>query len=94
MSLPLPPQGPPLPPGWEFKHDQQGRVYFINHHTRSTTYADPRGACVSPSLPLASSLSAYWFLCVSPSTAVAHFTLLCRGKEEGEGKEQKKVGRR
>ncbi|XP_019628999.1 PREDICTED: NEDD4-like E3 ubiquitin-protein ligase WWP1 isoform X2 [Branchiostoma belcheri] len=30
-----------LPPGWE-KREQNGRVYFVNHNTRTTQWEDPR----------------------------------------------------
>lgn len=32
---------PPLPPGWEQRCDQQGRIYYIDHNTRSTTWQRP-----------------------------------------------------
>lgn len=33
----------PLPPGWEERKDQQtGRVYYVNHHAKTTTWTDPR----------------------------------------------------
>jgi protein yorkie len=34
----------PLPPGWEKATTLEGRIYFINHITRSTTWEDPRKA--------------------------------------------------
>jgi len=34
----------PLPPGWEVRVDQQGKPYFIDHNTKTTTFEDPRGA--------------------------------------------------
>jgi len=34
--------GPPLPTGWEARADQTGKVYFIDHKTKTTTYTDPR----------------------------------------------------
>lgn len=37
------PPGGPLPEGWGFAYDPQGRVYFLNHKERTTTYEDPRG---------------------------------------------------
>uniref|UniRef100_A0A3B5A097 E3 ubiquitin-protein ligase n=1 Tax=Stegastes partitus TaxID=144197 RepID=A0A3B5A097_9TELE len=30
-----------LPPGWEEKRDTKGRRYFINHHSRTTTWTRP-----------------------------------------------------
>jgi hypothetical protein len=32
----------PLPPGWDMKHDQNEKVFFVDHNTRSTTFIDPR----------------------------------------------------
>jgi len=31
-----------LPPGWEMRYDQTGRIYYANHQTKMTTYTDPR----------------------------------------------------
>ncbi|KAI5778216.1 hypothetical protein EDC01DRAFT_719441 [Geopyxis carbonaria] len=31
-----------LPPGWEQRHTPEGRVYFVDHNTRTTTWVDPR----------------------------------------------------
>lgn len=42
MSSNVPPDGRPLPHGWEFKYDQSGRMFFVDHNTRATTYTDPR----------------------------------------------------
>ena len=33
---------PPLPEGWDLCRDFDGRVYFIDHNTKQTTWADPR----------------------------------------------------
>ncbi|KAK1945020.1 putative E3 ubiquitin-protein ligase hulA [Phytophthora citrophthora] len=35
-------QTPPLPVGWEEKMDAKGRVFFIDHINRVTTWDDPR----------------------------------------------------
>uniref|UniRef100_A0A8B9KL87 E3 ubiquitin-protein ligase n=1 Tax=Astyanax mexicanus TaxID=7994 RepID=A0A8B9KL87_ASTMX len=35
------PTTPGLPPGWEEKQDSKGRVYFINHNSRITTWTRP-----------------------------------------------------
>lgn len=35
--------GVPLPPGWERRIDPQGRTYFVDHSTRSTTWHRPAG---------------------------------------------------
>jgi len=32
---------PPLPEGWESRHDPQGRVYYIDHNRRTTTWQRP-----------------------------------------------------
>ncbi|CAF4316485.1 unnamed protein product, partial [Didymodactylos carnosus] len=31
-----------LPSGWEFKLDDSGKIFFVDHGSRSTTYIDPR----------------------------------------------------
>lgn len=31
-----------LPPGWEQAKTQDGRIYYLNHNTRTTTWEDPR----------------------------------------------------
>ncbi|KAK9471667.1 uncharacterized protein V1510DRAFT_182690 [Dipodascopsis tothii] len=31
-----------LPPGWEQRHTPEGRTYFVDHNTRTTTWVDPR----------------------------------------------------
>nr|XP_045610102.1 transcriptional coactivator YAP1-A-like isoform X2 [Procambarus clarkii] len=31
-----------LPPGWEQARTPQGQIYYLNHHTQSTTWEDPR----------------------------------------------------
>lgn len=33
--------GVPLPPGWERRSDPQGRTYYVDHNTRSTTWHRP-----------------------------------------------------
>lgn len=32
----------PLPDGWEQATTPEGEIYFINHHTRTTSWFDPR----------------------------------------------------
>merc|ERR1712079_689829 len=34
-------QHQPLPPGWEMRRDQRGRVYYVDHNTRTTTWQRP-----------------------------------------------------
>ena len=38
----LPCEEIPLPPGWEKKLDDENRIYFVHHVTKSTTWNDPR----------------------------------------------------
>ena len=39
---PAPSDNPePLPPGWEERHDQFGRTYYVNHNSRTTQWARP-----------------------------------------------------
>ena len=33
---------PPLPRGWDLGRDYDGKVYFIDHNTKQTTWVDPR----------------------------------------------------
>lgn len=32
----------PLPPGWERRLAPDGRIYFVDHNTKTTTFEDPR----------------------------------------------------
>ena len=32
----------PLPNGWDIGHDHDGKLYFIDHNTKKTTWIDPR----------------------------------------------------
>lgn len=32
----------PLPPGWEKQADIDGKIFFIDHNTRTTSWVDPR----------------------------------------------------
>ncbi|XP_060521947.1 E3 ubiquitin-protein ligase SMURF2 [Cylas formicarius] len=32
----------PLPPGWEMRQTTSGRIYFVDHNTRTTQFTDPR----------------------------------------------------
>lgn len=30
-----------MPPGWEVRRDPRGRIYYVDHNTRSTTWQRP-----------------------------------------------------
>ncbi|XP_067315856.1 protein WWC3 isoform X2 [Pseudorasbora parva] len=38
----------PLPPGWEEARDFDGRVFYIDHNTRQTSWIDPRDRITKP----------------------------------------------
>lgn len=38
------PTSDPLPPGWQELKDAEGRMYFVDHNTKMTTWMDPRVA--------------------------------------------------
>uniref|UniRef100_A0A8C2KZP7 WWC family member 3 n=1 Tax=Cyprinus carpio TaxID=7962 RepID=A0A8C2KZP7_CYPCA len=38
----------PLPPGWEEARDYDGRVFYIDHNTRQTSWIDPRDRITKP----------------------------------------------
>ncbi|CAK9821286.1 Protein kibra [Anthophora retusa] len=38
----------PLPEGWDVAQDFDGKVYFIDHNTRKTTWIDPRDRYTKP----------------------------------------------
>ncbi|KAG1662523.1 Protein kibra [Nymphon striatum] len=38
----------PLPAGWEYAQDYDGKVYFIDHNTKKTTWVDPRDRYMKP----------------------------------------------
>jgi hypothetical protein len=37
----------PLPQGWELGRDYDGKVYFIDHNSKKTTWVDPRDRFVN-----------------------------------------------
>ncbi|KAF1743850.1 hypothetical protein MXB_2365 [Myxobolus squamalis] len=39
-------QAQPLPPGWEQRLDERGRVYYIDHTNRTTTWQRPNQVTV------------------------------------------------
>ncbi|KAI5636492.1 WW domain-containing protein [Phthorimaea operculella] len=46
-----------LPAGWSMQKAPNGRIFFIDHNNKTTTWIDPRTGCAS-SLPLAAAASA------------------------------------
>jgi len=38
----------PLPEGWDFARDYDGKVYFIDHNSKKTTWIDPRDRFTKP----------------------------------------------
>ncbi|KAK2850408.1 hypothetical protein Q7C36_009191 [Tachysurus vachellii] len=58
-----------LPRGWEMKHDHTGKLFFVDHNCRATTFIDPR-------LPLQSSRS---------SGLLAHRQRLSRQRSHSAG---------
>ncbi|KAI8866511.1 HECT-domain-containing protein [Ramicandelaber brevisporus] len=42
MGVPNASQLGPLPSGWEMRLTAQGRVYYVDHHTKTTSWDDPR----------------------------------------------------
>ncbi|KAI5107499.1 E3 ubiquitin-protein ligase HECW2-like isoform X1 [Silurus meridionalis] len=61
-----------LPRGWEMKHDHAGKLFFVDHNCRATTFIDPR-------LPLQSSRS---------SGLLAHRQHLSRQRSHSAGEVQ------
>eukprot|EP00092_Neocalanus_flemingeri_P022269 GFUD01024149.1.p1 GENE.GFUD01024149.1~~GFUD01024149.1.p1 ORF type:complete len:971 (+),score=234.93 GFUD01024149.1:83-2995(+) len=61
----------PLPPGWTMKTSPEGRVFFIDHSTRTTSWIDPRTGEPTPS--------------VAPVVAPSAPTPLARQDSEGLG---------
>ena len=42
----------PLPQGWELGRDYDGKIYFIDHNNKKTTWVDPRDRFASPAFSL------------------------------------------
>uniref|UniRef100_A0A8C5S7K9 WW domain-containing protein n=1 Tax=Laticauda laticaudata TaxID=8630 RepID=A0A8C5S7K9_LATLA len=49
----------PLPAGWEEARDYDGRVFYIDHNTRQTSWIDPRDRSERNSLHLKPRLFVY-----------------------------------
>jgi E3 ubiquitin-protein ligase NEDD4 len=45
---PLTPVSNALPSGWEERHTPEGRPYYVDHNTRTTTWVDPRRQALVP----------------------------------------------
>jgi len=41
-----------LPPGWQTSYDANGRLYYVDHNTKTTTYTDPRLCTQAPPPPI------------------------------------------
>ena len=50
----------PLPEGWEEARDYDGKVFFIDHNTKQTSWVDPRDRYASLSQPLETLLQVYF----------------------------------
>uniref|UniRef100_A0A8C6LN41 E3 ubiquitin-protein ligase n=1 Tax=Nothobranchius furzeri TaxID=105023 RepID=A0A8C6LN41_NOTFU len=64
---------PPLPPGWEERQDNLGRIYFVNHERRSTQWKRPTIHLLIASVAIA-------FLCLPLASPFVLFTYI-RGGE-------------
>ena len=42
------PNEAPLPPGWDFSYSDKGRMFFIDHVNKTTSWIDPRTGKPSP----------------------------------------------
>lgn len=42
------PDEAPLPPGWDFSYSDKGRIFFIDHINKTTSWVDPRTGKASP----------------------------------------------
>ncbi|XP_066540780.1 E3 ubiquitin-protein ligase NEDD4 isoform X2 [Hoplias malabaricus] len=64
------PTTPGLPPGWEEKQDSKGRIYYINHNSRTTTWTRPLVQLIQSSdgaMSTAGAGGAAGFRCQSPT---------------------------
>ncbi|KAJ7311328.1 hypothetical protein JRQ81_006944 [Phrynocephalus forsythii] len=46
-----------LPPGWEVRKDEKGRLYYIDHHSQTTTWKKPAGQVGAEVGPLEAALA-------------------------------------
>lgn len=42
----IPPNNVDLPSGWDVAKDFDGKIYYIDHVNKKTTWIDPRDRCV------------------------------------------------
>lgn len=83
----------PLPAGWEEARDYDGRVFYIDHNTRQTSWIDPRDRYDEGPGALASTLTQSGLIqqfvpaktCVCWQTSNERQLCLCRWREGGTG---------
>lgn len=61
----------PLPDGWEQAQTPEGEIYFINHHTRTTSWFDPRIPLHMQQRPAGSLIGPAWHSTLSSPPAEA-----------------------
>ena len=72
---------PPLPPGWEARRSAKGRIFYLDHNTRTTHWKPPtRGAPPAP--PAAPSPAA-----AAAATATAPASARVASTHQGEAGE-------
>ncbi|KAJ7250836.1 hypothetical protein B0H12DRAFT_1120053 [Mycena haematopus] len=64
-------EGTPLPQGWERRIDGQGRTYYVDHTTRTTTWHRPQPPVVAPRAPAPSVSPARTPTVGNPATTTA-----------------------
>ena len=82
---PLPQPDSDLPPNWERRFTSEGRPYFVDHTTRTTTWANPRRQIPLPARPQpppAPTPSTNTSTPTSPTSAVSDSIPLPQGWEE------------
>lgn len=49
-TTPMPSENIPLPEGWDMATDFDGKVYYIDHQNKKTTWIDPRDRWAKPEM--------------------------------------------